>query len=174
MDYYNAMLAEKENQTVRQHETADGKLQTVSGSGEATVVDIALLNEKDERIEVVNVGQAVQLRIVVQTSADLPELVLGYMIKDRLGQPIFGTNTHHLKQALTRVPRETAVTFGFKFNANLGCGTYSVAVSLHTADTHIASNYEWRDLALVFNVVSLDKATFAGVTWLPPTLTITQ
>src|SRR5450830_607215 len=49
MDYYNAMLAEKENQTVRQHETSDGKLQTISGSGEATVEDIVLLNEKGER-----------------------------------------------------------------------------------------------------------------------------
>jgi lipopolysaccharide transport system ATP-binding protein len=174
MDYYNAMLAEKENQTVRQEETADGKLQTISGSGEATVEDIVLLNEKGERIEVVNVGQAVQLKITVRSKADLPELVVGYMIKDRLGQPIFGTNTYHLKQALTRVPRETSITFGFSFNANMGCGTYSVAVSLHTADTHLANNYEWRDLALVFNVVSLDKAIFVGVAWLPPILTINQ
>lgn len=174
MDYYNAMLAEKENQTVRQQETSAGKLQTISGSGEATVEDIALLNEKGERIEVVNVGQPVQLRIVVRTTADLPELVLGYVIKDRLGQPVFGTNTHHLRQALTHVPREVSVIFGFDFNANLGCGTYSVAVALHTADTHIDNNYEWRDLAFVFNVVSLDKATFVGVAWLPPTLTIIQ
>jgi lipopolysaccharide transport system ATP-binding protein len=174
MDYYNAMLAEKENQTVRQHETSDGKLQTVSGSGEATVVDIALLNEKGERIEVINVGQAVRLQIVVQTTADLPELVLGYMIKDRLGQPVFGTNTFHLKQALAQVSGETCRTYSFNFNANLGCGTYSVATALHTADTHIANNYEWRDLALVFNVVNLDKSNFVGITWLPPTLTITQ
>jgi len=174
MDYYNAMLAEKENQTVRQHEISEGKLQTISGSGEATVEDIILLNEKGERIEVVNVGQAVQLQIMVRTNADLPELVLGFMIKDRLGQPIFGTNTHHLKKELTNVPRDTSVTFGFNFNANLGCGTYSLAVALHTTDTHIANNYEWRDLALVFSVVNLDKATFVGVTWLPPTMTITQ
>ena len=174
MDYYNAMLAEKENQTVRQQETADGKLQTISGSGEATVEDIAMLNENGEQIEVVNVGQPVQLRIVVKATADLPELVVGYIIKDRLGQEIFGTNTHHLKQALTNVRRDNCVTFTFKFNANLGCGTYSIAVALHTADTHISNNYEWRDLALVFNVVSLDKPTFVGVTWLPPTLVITQ
>lgn len=174
MDYYNAMLAEKENQTVRQQETADGKLQTISGSGEATVEDIAMLNEKGVRIEVVNVGQPVQLRIVVKTTADLPELVLGYVIKDRLGQEIFGTNTHHLKQALTNVRRDNSIVFTFKFNANLGCGTYSIAVALHTADTHISSNYEWRDLALVFYVVSLDKPTFVGVTWLPSTLIITQ
>lgn len=174
MDYYNAMLAERENQTVRQQETSVGKVQTISGNGEATVDDIALLNEKGERIEVVNVGQPVQIRIVVRTTADLPELVLGYMIKDRLGQPVFGTNTHHLKQVLTDIPQDTTLTFDFNFNANLGGGTYSVAVALHTSDNHIANNYEWRDLALVFNVISIDKATFVGVTWLPPTLTINQ
>lgn len=174
MDFYNAMLAEKENQTVRQHESSDGKLQTISGSGEATVEDTILLNEKGERIEVVNVGQAVKLQIMVRTNADLPELVLGFMIKDRLGQPIFGTNTYHLKQELTNVPRDTSITFGFNFNANLGCGTYSLAVALHTADTHISKNYEWRDLTLVFSVVNLDKSTFVGVTWLPQNMTITK
>jgi len=174
MDYYNAMLAEKGNQTVQQVETSDGKLQTISGSGQATIENIALLSDKGERIEVVDVGQAVQLQVVVRTKADLPELVLGYMIKDRLGQAVFGTNTHHLKQGLIDVQRETLVTFSFHFDANLGPGTYSVAVALHTADTHITNNYEWRDLALVFNVVSIDKYTFVGVTWLPPTLTIIQ
>lgn len=174
LDYYNAMLAEKENQTVRQHETSEGKLQTLSGSGEATVEEVVLLNDKGERIEVVNVGQAVRLQIMVRTTDDLPELVLGYMIKDRLGQPVFGTNTHYLGQELTDLPRDSLLTFVLNFNANLGCGTYSVAVALHTQDTHIANNYEWRDLALVFNVVSLDKTPFVGVAWLPPTLKIIQ
>lgn len=174
MDYYNAMLAEKENQTVRRHEKEDGKLQTVSGNGDATVEEMALLNQSGEQIEFLNVGQSVQLRIVVKARAELPELVVGYMIKDRLGQPIFGTNSHHLKQALTNVRKGSAITFSFKFDANLGCGTYSVAVALHTSDNHIANNYEWRDLALVFNVVSLDKPGFVGVNWLPPKLVITQ
>src|SRR6476661_809445 len=49
MDYYNALIAERENATVRQQETAEGKLQTISGTGEATVADIALLDEAGER-----------------------------------------------------------------------------------------------------------------------------
>jgi lipopolysaccharide transport system ATP-binding protein len=47
MDYYNALIAERENSTVRQRD--DGKLQTISGTGEATVADIALLNETAKR-----------------------------------------------------------------------------------------------------------------------------
>ena len=173
MDYYNAMLAEKENKTVRQQEIADGKLQTISGSGDATIENVVLLNDDGEPIEFVNVGQSVQLRIGVKTAMYLPELVIGFMIKDRLGQSIFGTNSHHLKQD-TDVCSGSFINFTFKFNANIGIGTYSLAVALHASDNHISSNYEWRDLALIFNVVNIDKSTFVGVAWLPPELIITQ
>lgn len=170
MDYYNAMLAERENQTVRQQVTDTGKVQTISGSGEATVTEIALLNEQEELVDVVNVGQPVKLKVVVEAKAAIPELVLGYMIKDRLGQPVFGTNTYHLKRKLTDVPSGAVTTFIFGFSANLGPGTYSIAVALHTADTHISRNYEWRDLAATFDVINIDKDDFVGAAWLPPTM----
>ena len=170
MDYYNAMLAERENQTVRQEVSDSGKVQTVSGTGEAIVHSIALLNDADEPIEMVNVGQPVQLKIMVEARDHLPELVLGYMIKDRLGQPIFGTNTYHLSNVIHDVRAGHLATYVFRFDASLGPGTYSIATSLHTDDTHIAKNYEWKDLALVFNVVNLDKSSFVGCAWLPPQL----
>ena len=170
MDYYNAMIAERGNQTVRQQVIGSGKVQTISGSGEATISEIALLNEHNERIEVVNVGQSVKLKVVVEAKTAIPELVLGYMIKDRLGQPIFGTNTYYLKHKLTDVPTGAVTTFIFGFPVNLGPGTYSIAAALHTGETHINKNYEWRDLATIFNVINIDKETFAGAMWLPPTM----
>jgi lipopolysaccharide transport system ATP-binding protein len=94
MDYYNALIAERENATVRVNETRAGKLQTVSGTGEATVIDIALLDEHGARVEVVDVGAPVTLRVTVRAHAPIPRMVLGYMIKNRLGQPMYGTNTH--------------------------------------------------------------------------------
>jgi len=172
MDYYNAMLAERENATVRQQATDDGKTQTVSGSGEATVTGMALVNDAGEKVEVIDVGQAVSLQITVAVKADLPELVLGYMIKDRLGQPVFGSNTYHLRQPLKNLSAGESITFKFAFAANLGEGAYSIAVALHTSDTHIEKNYEWRDIALIFNVVNMSKGQFIGVAWLDPTLEI--
>jgi lipopolysaccharide transport system ATP-binding protein len=170
MDFYNALLAERENNTVRQTISESGKVQTVSGTGEAKIQNIVLLDETAQRIEVVNVGQAVELRVDVAVCADLPELVLGYVIKDRLGQSVFGTNTHHLNNKVQDLKQGESLTYRFSFPANLGVGTYSVAVALHTADTHIAKNFEWRDLALVFNVVNVDKGNFVGVAWLPPVM----
>lgn len=170
MDYYNAMLAEKGNQTVRQELTHDGKVQTTSGSGEATITDVVLVNEKNESIEIVGVGQPISIRVKVQINRDLPELVLGYMIKDRLGQPVFGTNTHHLQQPTMQLKAGETIEFVLSFAANLGEGSYSVALALHTADTHVANNYEWRDRAIVFTVLNIDKDRFVGVAWLPTTL----
>ena len=170
MDYYNAMLGERGKQTVRQHKTGEGKVQTVSGSGEASIEEIVLLNINGERIEIVNVGQPITLKITVRANVYLPELVVGYMIKNRLGQPIFGTNTHHLNYKAKNLSAGQFVIYDFKFAANLGEGTYSVAIALHTEDTHISNNYEWRDHALVFNVMNIDKDRFVGVAWLPPSI----
>ena len=168
MDFYNAMLAERGNQTVMQETLEDGKVQTVSGTGEANVFDIILLDEKGGPVEVINVGQRVTLRIKVNVLSNLPELVVGYMIKDRLGQPVFGTNTHNLNCSLKHLVKGEQLEYTFTFFANLGVGTYSVAVALHTQGTHILKNYEWRDLALVFNVVNINRDLFVGGSWLLP------
>ncbi|RMT48787.1 hypothetical protein ALP47_200232 [Pseudomonas savastanoi] len=58
--------------------------------------------------------------------------------------------------------------YAFNFTANLGPGSYSVAVALHTTDSHLSRNYEWVDLTLVFNVVNISQSEFVGMAWLPP------
>jgi lipopolysaccharide transport system ATP-binding protein len=174
MDYYNAMLAENGNkeQTVRQVEHETGKLQTISGTGEAVVADIALVDNKGQRLEVIDVGQPVRLVIEVQSHADLDKLVLGYGIRDRLGQVIYGTNTHLKGKVLSRVKAGSRIRYEFSFPANFGPGTYSVQTALADREVHTANNYEWRDLALVFNVVNLSKPPFVGVAWIDPEINV--
>jgi len=174
MDYYNAMLADHQNQTVTQEVTADGRVQTISGTGEAFVADISLLDTNGQRVEVVDVGQQVTLRILVKTSCYIERLVLGYGIKDRLGQVIYGTNTDLKKKALLNVPAANEIFFDISFPANFGPGTYSVQTALVSTDTHLVDNYEWRDLALVFNVINISKTHFAGVAWVDPVIEINQ
>ena len=168
MDFYNAIIAERENATVEVKRLEDGRAQTSSGTGEARVESIALLNEDDEAVEFINVGQSVRLKVEIRIHADLPELVFGYMIKDRLGQPVFGTNTHHLGVDMRHLAKGDRLTLRFSFPANIGLGSYSVSTALHIADTHLAANYEWCDLAMMFNVVNLNRNQFVGVSWIPP------
>lgn len=168
MDYYNAMLADHQNQAIEQIFTEDGKIQTISGTGEATFADIALVNSEGMQLEIVRVGQPVSLQVIVTCNTKVEDLVVGYMIKDRLGQTVFGTNTYHNNCNVSPLLDNETIVFNFDFEANLGPGTYSVTVALHSDDTHIAKNYEWRDRAIVFNVINTEKDEFVGVAWIPP------
>jgi lipopolysaccharide transport system ATP-binding protein len=173
MDYYNALIAERENDgSVRQLDAGEGRTQTVSGTGEATVSDIALLDEAGQRVEVVDVGSAVTLEVRVAVHAPIPRMVLGYMIKDRLGQPMYGTNTHLKELPLDAVGPGEEITYRFSFPVNLGPGTYSVATAIVSTDTHLVNNYEWRDLALVFTVMNMRRPHFEGSAWLDPVIEI--
>ena len=62
------------------------------------------------------------------------------------------------------------IIFSFKFNANLGVGSFSITVALHAYDTHIGGNYEWKDQSYVFNVANISKNKFVGLAWIEPKL----
>jgi len=164
-DFYNAIIAEKENSTVEVKQLDDGKAQTSSGSGEARIERIYLYNSKGEESEVIGVGEAVKLRFVVNVNEDLQGLVLGCGIKDRLGQMMFGTNTFHTKQLIKRPKQGDVFVFTVSFLANLGIGSYSVHASLVEEQSHIQKNFHWLDRALIFSVVNLDKHEFVGSSW---------
>ena len=170
MDLYNALIADRENSSIQVADHVSGREQTVSGTGEASVEEIALYNAMGEPVEFVDVGQPVTLRIRVVARNDIPRLVLGYMIRDRLGQPVFGTNTHHTKQVLENVAAGTKVDYRIDFPMNFGQGDYSISTALVSTDTHLVNNYEWRDLALVFKVANMSRMEFVGTAWVPPTI----
>lgn len=170
MDFYNALIAEKENSTVQLRELEDGSVQTRSGTGEASIGTVTLHNAAGAPIEFVSVGENVSLRINTKINSAIPELVVGYLIKDRLGQPVFGTNSHHLGCKIDNLDAGETVSYSFNFAANLGVGSYSVVVALHTSDSHLSRNYEWMDLTLVFNVVNISQREFVGLAWMPPTV----
>ena len=172
MDYYNAMLADHQNQTVNQITLDDGKMQTVSGTGEAQVIDIQLTDQVGNPLEVVDVGQQIRLKILVEVNKPIERLVLGYGIKDRLGQVIYGTNTDLKSQPLLNVAAGTRHLYDVQFPANLGPGTYSVQTALCSTDTHLTNNFEWRDLALVFHVINIGKPHFVGCAWIDPLIEI--
>jgi lipopolysaccharide transport system ATP-binding protein len=171
-DFYNALIAEKENSTVQVTRLDDGKAQTISGSGAARVEEIALYNSKGETAGYIGVGELVELHVKVKVHLPIPTLVLGYGIKDRLGQVMYGTNTWHTEQVIHNPQPGCEFLFVISFPANLGVGSYSIQTALVDRDTHMTGNYEWRDRALVFNVINIDKVHFAGCLWNEPCIVI--
>lgn len=170
MDYYNALVAQKENDRVEITPLDSGLVQTHSGTGEANISSISLHDAQGKPMEMTEVGAYVELRIRVTTHAELDELVMGVKFKDRLGQDIFGTNTWHTQQTQRHLGPDQALEYRLMFTVNLGPGTYSVACSLHSSDTHLMRNYQWLDHALIFQVVNTDKNFFLGSSWLEPSI----
>lgn len=174
MDYYNAMLAQREGQIVRQEMLANGQVQTISGTGEARILSVRLLDAQGRSLEVAEVGQPVVLEVQTEIREDIERLILGFMIKDRLGQAIYGINTHRLDKAVTDLHAGERVTFRFAFDMRLGKGNYSVALSLSRLDSHLDRNFEWRDYGLIFHVINNRQEDFVGCSWLQAQTDITR
>lgn len=170
-DYYNAMIADKENASIRL-DSSKGHVATHSGSGEATFESIGLFDATGRPVEYVEVGVDLVLQVRVAIHSEVPRLVFGYMLRDRLGQPIYGTNTDHTAQVIEQLRDGEYVVFRVRFKADLGPGTYSVSVALSSTETHLVKNYEWRDMALIFTVANADKPRFVGLAYLPATIDV--
>jgi lipopolysaccharide transport system ATP-binding protein len=153
---------------------ANGQVQTISGTGEAGIISVRLLDARGRSLEVAEVGQPVVLEVQTEVRKDIERLILGFMIKDRLGQAIYGINTHRLDKAVTDLSAGERVTFRFAFDMRLGKGSYSVALSLSRLDSHLDRNFEWRDYGLVFHVINNRQEDFVGCSWLQAQTDITR
>jgi len=173
-DFYNALIAEKENSTVEVTKLEDGKTQTNSGTGEVRIKSMALFNDKGKVVDHIEVSENIKLHITIEVYKPIESLVMGYAIKERLGQVCYGTNTWHTKQVINNLSIGDRYQYIVSFPANLGVGSYSISVALHDKETHLTVNYDWRDLALVFNVFNSEKTPFQGLSWLPQEIMINQ
>ena len=165
VDYYNASLAKKErkNITIEQRRDTNGWVLTRSGTGEALIKSIQLLDVlSNNEINVAQVGQSVELRFEVSIHADIPCLILGFMIRNKEGLLVWGSNTWHMRQIQEKLTSGETVIFSVPFTCTLGPGSYSISPALVSSDTHLSDNYEWADNMLIFEVVNLDRDTFVG------------
>jgi lipopolysaccharide transport system ATP-binding protein len=177
VDYYNALVAQKENAalSIEQRRDKQGWLTTKSGTGEATVRSLRLFDsDTGEELALVRVGQRVKLRLEANVTSDVPSLVLGYMIRDKQGHVIWGTNTWHTTQVQTGLVNGDKAIFELEFTCTLGPGSYSVSPALVSSDTHLDNNFEWIDNLLVFDVMNASLPVFIGSSWLDARFSISR
>lgn len=172
LDYYNALIAERESsnlifQTVQE----DGRPLTRSGTGAAKLTRVEIKDQANTPALRFATGDPLSISLEAITTQPLDSLVAGFMIRDRAGNPIFGSNSWHLRQPLLRLAANSPVSFTFQMPINLGAGSYGLSVALVDSDTHLSQNYDWQDNVLVFEVVNLHCPPFVGVAFLPTQVT---
>lgn len=174
LDYYNALIAKQENAAAIQQtaESDHGQTQTRSGSGEASVIDIRIHNSKGALSKVFEVGERISLEVLFKVHTPIPRVIVGILIKDRLGNEIYGTNSFYDDRIIENAPAGGVYKATFDLTLNLGQGSYSLSTALVSSYTHLDKNYEWIDRATLFEVVNLSHKYFIGVSYLPTTISI--
>jgi lipopolysaccharide transport system ATP-binding protein len=133
------------------------------GTGMAEIVTGKLLSQHGGELFHIAGGEAVQLNITARAKADLESAILGFIVKDRLGQPIFGDNTLQRTQGTFEVKKDAVVTASFAFRLPLlAAGRYSVTLALATGSLENHVHHHWLHDALLFDVHSgIGGVTFA-------------
>lgn len=166
MDFYNAMIAENGQEKIEQISTKSGKVKTVSGNKRLNIESVEIFSN-GKPVEVVTAGGMCQVVVRGKACTDLDNVTCGIMLKDRLGQDIYGTNTYMHKKDVGFLNKGQVLVCTFEFSANIGEGNYSVTVAFHRGNSHVSENYEWMDLAAIFQVVNINNLPFAGMVYLP-------
>lgn len=131
------------------------------GHGAARIADVHLTNSEGQALHWVVGGEDVTLVIQVQVMQPLDRPIVGFYVKDRLGQTLFGDNSF-----FTYMDRPVAVNSGqllrveFAFTMPiLPQGDYSIAVAIANGTQEDHVQHHWIHDALLFKSHSSSTAT---------------
>ena len=170
LDYYNAIIAKREKDaSVHQSATAEGRVKTRSGDGKVKIGSVTMCDTEDREALSFTSGETARIRCTFRFEEDLAEYTVGVLVRDRLGNEVFGANTFYLGvQSPPGIVGEE-VEAVFDLTLNLGYGHYSLTVAVHAPTGHMDQNHDWIDNVLSFQVIPGDTYRFAGVAQLPVT-----
>ena len=137
------------------------------GEGGAEITDVNLENTREEPLSWVVGGEDVKLRIKVKCLKSMYSPIVGFYIKDRLGQTLFGDNTYisYLDNPLNVMHNENMdCTFEFSMPI-LPVGEYSICVAIAEGTQHEHIQHHWIHDAIIFK--SHSSSTVTGLVGIP-------
>ena len=149
--YAHAELVREKPQPAANEESGAPQFTYRHGNGSAEILKVELLNESHEPVAIVESGQPVQLRMHVVFNDELLDPVYGFIIRNRHGIHLYGTNTRvqGIRGGLSK--RGARVETTFSFNCWLAPDLYSISIAVHSPE---AVSFDWLDGALYFRVIS--------------------
>ena len=124
-----------------------------SGAAEIYSVDITKLDGTP--LTTIAGGESVILNIEAKIFKHLASPILGFFVKDRLGQSLFGEHTYTYTQPTQAVFPGQKIKASFRFEMPmLPNGNYSMTASVADGDPHVNVQHHWLHDSLILTVNS--------------------
>lgn len=137
------------------------------GKGGAQIIDVHFTNTAAQPLKWVVGLEKVQLHIQVKVLKDLDKPIVGFYIKDRLGQELFGDNTYltyHEQPVSAQAGQQLKVQFDFIMPI-LPPGDYTIAVAIANGTQLEHEQHHWIHDAVLFH--SHTKSAIHGLVGVP-------
>lgn len=137
------------------------------GAGQAKILDVCLRGVDGTPLSWVIGGEEVVLSIEANALEDLQGIMVGFMVRDRLGQDLFGDNTYvSTLDSPVNISAGQTVKGTFSFiMPTLPQGTYAVAVAVATGSQKDHVIHEWINDAFFFE--SQNSTSVSGLVGIP-------
>jgi lipopolysaccharide transport system ATP-binding protein len=137
-----------------------------------TRVDFTL-DESRGGSEVLTPGARATILVRAVAIESIPAPTVGILIKDRLGNEVFGVNTAMRGVEIGEMEAGGAIEARFRCEMDLGAGAYTITAALHEGVDHTQVCYDWIEAASAFHVIPSPAEPFTGVCRLAPEIRVT-
>lgn len=125
-------------------------------TGAAEIVSVGITRHDGAPLITIIGGESVVLTIESRIYKTLESPILGFFVKDRLGQSLFGEHTYTYTQPIQVAESGTKLIACFTFEMPmLPNGDYSITASVADGDPHNNIQHHWLHDALILRVNSL-------------------
>jgi lipopolysaccharide transport system ATP-binding protein len=124
-------------------------------SGKANILSVRLLDKDGYDLPNLQGGELVNLEIIARANESIYSPIIGWLVKDRLGQALFGENTYSYVNSPLFVNSKEKIKAVFEFHIPLiPNGEYAMSVSVAEGDPFEHTQHHLLHEALLIKVAS--------------------
>lgn len=122
------------------------------GDGSAKIIGAELTDATPARVEIVESGEPLTLRVLARFHHDVDNPIIGFLIRNSHGIHAYGTNTKEQQIEFGAVRSGEVIEVNFAFDCWLGVDQYTISLAVHSRD---GQAYDWLDAALFVRVTNM-------------------
>lgn len=131
------------------------------GQRGATIIEVSMVDDKNRELNWIVGGELVCLKIIVNIESVIQKPIVGFTVKDKLGQPVFGDNTYiSTLESQYECVEQDKIQAIFEFQMPILInGEYSLSVAVADGDQDNHIQHHWINDALLFKSTSTSAST---------------